>query len=101
MRNGMKGLSEMEQVALAKAIAGEDAYSGLLSLIKTSPEEYAKVASAINNSTGSSSAAFEKMQQTLKGSIDSMKGAVESLGIAFGTALTPYIKQGADAIKNM
>ena len=101
MRNGMKGLSEMEQVALAKAIAGEDAYSGLLSLIKTSPEEYAKVASAINNSTGSSSAAFEKMQQTLKGSIDSMKGAVESLGIAFGTALTPYIKQGADAIKNI
>lgn len=101
MRNGMKGLSEMEQVALAKAIAGEDAYSGLLSLIKTSPEEYAKVADAINNSTGSSSAAYDRMQQTLKGSIDSMKGAVESLGIAMGTALTPYIKQGADAIKNL
>ena len=101
MRNGMKGLSEMEQVAIAKAIAGEDAYSGLLSLIKTSPEEYAKVASAINNSTGSSSAAYERMQQTLKGSIDSMKGAVESLGIAMGTALTPYIKQGADAIKKL
>lgn len=101
MRNGMKGLSEMEQVALAKAIAGEDAYSGLLSLIKTSPEEYAKVANAISNSTGSSSAAYDRMQQTLKGSIDSMKGAVESLGIAMGTALTPYIKQGADAIKNL
>lgn len=101
MRNSMKGLSEMEQVAMAKAIAGEDAYSGLLALIKTSPENYAKVAEAINNSTGSSTAAFDRMQQTLKGSIDSMKGAVESLGIAMGTALTPYIKQGADAIKNI
>ena len=66
-----------------KAIAGEDAYSGLLALIKTSPEAYKQMADTITNSAGSSHEAYMKMQDTLKGSIDAMMGSVEALGISF------------------
>ena len=69
MRTAMSGMANTEQVAMAKAIAGEDAYSGLLSLIKTSPEAYKQAADVINNSSGSSHQAYMTMQKTLKGSI--------------------------------
>ena len=96
LRDKMEGLSDTQQVAIAKAIAGEDAYSGLLALIRTSPEAYAQVADAINNSAGSSHAAFEKMNNTLKGSIDQLKGAAESAAISIGQALAPQLRGLAD-----
>lgn len=99
MRTAMAGLSDTEQVALAKAIAGEDAYSGLLALIKTSPEAYADMTSSLQNATGSSAEAYAVMQNTLKGSIDSMMGSVEAFGIAMGTVMSPYIREAAETIK--
>ena len=96
LREKMTGLSDTEQVAYAKMLAGEDAYSGLLALIRTSPEAYAQVADAINNSAGSSHAAFEKMNNTLKGSIDQLKGAAESAAISIGQALAPQLRGLAD-----
>lgn len=101
LRSKMSGLSDVQQVAALKAIAGEDAYSGLLALIKTSPEAYQQMADAINNSGGSSKEAYLKMQDTLKGSVDAMKSSLEALGISFGSALAPTIRSVADSLKAM
>lgn len=101
MREAMDGMTDTQQVGIAKAIAGEDAFSGLLALIKTSPEAYKEVEDSIKNSTGSSHEAYVKMQNTLKGSINAMKSAVESLAISFGSTLAPSVKTAADAIKNI
>lgn len=101
LRDKMSGLSDTEQVAYAKMLAGEDAYSGLLSLIKTSPEAYAQVADAINSSTGSSHAAFETMSKTLKGSIDQMKGAAESAAISLGKVLAPQVQSVAGVLSGL
>lgn len=99
MRSSMKGLSDVEQVALAKAIAGEDAYSGLLALVNTAPDVYSNMAKAIKDSSGSSHEAYKKMQDTLKGSINSLMGSVEAMGIAFGSALAPSIRAAANELK--
>lgn len=101
MREAMDGMTDTQQVGIAKAIAGEDAFSGLLALIKTSPEAYKEVEDSIKNSTGSSHEAYVKMQNTLKGSINAMKSAVESLAISFGSTLAPSVKTAADAIKSI
>lgn len=101
MRDAMDGMTDTEQIGIAKAIAGEDAYSGLLTLIKTSPEAYKELEDSIKNSTGSSHEAYVKMQNTLKGSINAMKSAVESLAISFGSTLAPSVKTAADAIKSI
>jgi hypothetical protein len=98
LRQSMSGMTDTQQVAIAKAIAGEEAYSGLLDLIKTSPEEYEKVTSKISHASGSSAEAFGQMQNTLKGSVDAFKGALESLGISFGEIMAPSIKSAADSI---
>ena len=101
MREAMDGMTDTQQVGIAKAIAGEDAFSGLLALIKTSPEAYKEVEDSIKNSTGLSHEAYVKMQNTLKGSINAMKSAVESLAISFGSTLAPSVKTAADAIKSI
>lgn len=99
LRSKMSGLSDTEQIAVTKAIAGEDAYSGLLALVKTSPEAYQQMTDAITNSSGSSHEAYVKMQDTLKGSVDALKSSLEALGISFGSALAPSIRSAADSIK--
>lgn len=53
-------------MAYAKALAGEEAYSGLLALVKTAPEDYQALQAAMDNATGSSQAQFEVMKGTLK-----------------------------------
>lgn len=99
LRTAMSGMSNTEQMAMAKAIAGEDAATGLLALIRTSPEAYKQAADAITNSAGSSHEAYVKMQNTLKGSVDALKSSLEALGISFGSAMAPSIKSAAESIK--
>lgn len=101
LRSKMAGLSDVEQVAALKAIAGEDAYSGLLALVKTSPEAYQQMTDAVTNSSGSSHEAYTKMQDTLKGSIDALMSSVEALGISFGSALAPTIRSVAGGLKGI
>ena len=101
LRGKMEGLSDVQQVATLKAIAGEDAYSGLLALVKTSPEAYQQMTDAITNSAGSSHEAYTKMQDTLKGSIDALMSSVEALGISFGSTLAPTIRATADNLKGI
>lgn len=98
LRGKILNLSNTEQVAYAKALAGEEAYSGLLALVKTAPEEYQALQNAMDSATGSSQAQFEVMKGTLKNSIDGMLGSLESLAINFGSVLTPQIKAVTDSI---
>ena len=98
LRGKLLNLSNTQQVAYAKAIAGEDAYSGLLSLIKTSPEAYQEMTDAMYNASGSSQAQFDIMKNTVKNAIDGMTGSFESLAISFGDALKPQIIAVLDMI---
>ena len=98
LRGKLLNLSNTQQVAYAKAIAGEDAYSGLLSLIKTSPEAYQEMTDAMYNASGSSQAQFDIMKNTVKNAIDGMIGSFESLAISFGDALKPQIIAVLDMI---
>lgn len=98
LRTKMIGMSDTEQVAIAQALAGQEAYSGLLALIKTAPQDYQAMQDVMNNATGSSQAQFEVMKGTLKNSIDGMLGSLESLAINFGSVLTPQIKAVTDYI---
>lgn len=101
LRGKILNLSNTEQVAYAKALAGEEAYSGLLALVKTAPEEYQALQNAMDSATGSSQAQFEVMKGTLKNNIDGMLGSLESLAINFGSVLTPQIKMVTDNIGNL
>ena len=101
MRKAMDGMNNTQRIALAQAIAGTEGYSSLLALIDTAPEKYAKMTADMKAATGSSAAQYEVMQKTVKGSIDSMLGSLESLAINTGNVMAPSMKQAADAIASM
>ena len=50
LRGAFDGLSETEQTAAAKHLAGAEAMSGLLAIVNAAPEDYNKLTSAVANS---------------------------------------------------
>ena len=101
LRTAMAGMSNVEQVAIAKAIAGQEAYSGLLALIRTAPQDYQAMANAIQNADGSSAEAYAKMSRTMKGAIQALMSSIDSIAITFGDVLSPKIQAAANSIKTV
>lgn len=82
LRTKFSGLSEAEQTQAAKAIAGQEAMSGLLAIVNASDEDFEKLTTAINNSEGAAEAMATTMQDNLQGKITELSSAAEGLGIA-------------------
>lgn len=81
LRNKLGGLSEAEQAAAAKHIAGQEAMTGLLTIVNASNEDFAKLTNSINNSSGAAETMATVMTDNLGGDIEEMKGALEELGL--------------------
>lgn len=101
MRVAMQGMSNTERIALAQAVAGTEGYSALLSLIDTSPEKYTEMSNSISSATGSSKKQFNNMKDTVKYSVDSMLGSMESLAINSLSLFKPSMKTAADSIGHL
>lgn len=96
LRTSMQGMTDVQRIAAAQAIAGTEGYSGLLALIDSTPEAYHRMTEAMYNSAGSSAQQYQIMKQSLQGSFNDMMGSVESLAISFGDVLKPTMKSVAD-----
>lgn len=92
LREKMSGVSEAEQAAAASAIFGKEAMSGWLAIINASDQDFAKLASAIDNCHGSAEQMATTMQDNLAGELDNLSSAVEELMIQIGDALMPVIR---------
>lgn len=101
LNNAMKDLTPTQKSVYAQMIAGKEASTGLIDLINTDASAYQDMVDSITNSNGSSHEAYLKMQDTLKGSIDVLMSSVEALGISFGSALAPTIRDVAGSLKGV
>lgn len=81
LREKFAGMSEEQQVANAKALAGQEAMSGLLAIVNASPADFAKLTEAVNNADGATAQMAETMQDNLKGQITILSSTLEGLGI--------------------
>lgn len=93
LREKFNGLSEAEQASAAATLFGKEAMSAMLAIINTSQADYDKLAESIANADGRADSMAETMMGNLSGSIEQMKGAIESLMIKLGEALIPTINQ--------
>lgn len=101
LQNGIKGLSEQEKQAALSTIFGKEAMSGMLSIVQAGPNELEKLTQSFKNSDGSAKKMAGTMQDNLKGSIEQMKGSLETAGIQISQAFAPHIKQVAGLIGNL
>ena len=98
LRNKLGGLPEAEQAAAAAAIFGKEAMSGWLAVINSSDEDFTKLNGAIYNSEGAAKQMAATMQDNLKGDIEELGGAVDTIAIKFQDKFNGAMREGVQAI---
>jgi TP901 family phage tail tape measure protein len=99
--NALKGQTETQKAANLASIVGVESVSGFLSLMKAGPSEIDKMTDSLKNSAGSSAAAAKIMRDNLKGSIDQLKGSLETIGITLSADVLPLLSDFAKEISNV
>lgn len=79
LKDAFSGLSEAEQAAAAKAIAGKNGMSGFLAIVNGADEDFDKVAGAIANCSGTAQDMADTMNDTVDGQITLLKSKVEGI----------------------
>lgn len=98
LRKKLGELPEAEQAAAASAIFGKEAMSGWLAVINSSDEDFAKLNSAIYNSEGAAKQMAATMQDNLKGDIEELGGAVDTIAIKIQDKFSGAMREGVQAI---
>ena len=105
LRKGFNGLTEAEKTQIAAQLAGQEAMSGLLSIVNTSEEEYNKLTNAVNNADGAAKDMADTMANNLQGQLTLMKSSAEGFGLAIyekmQVPLTDLAKEGITAINSL
>lgn len=108
LRTSFYGLTEAEQMFYAAEIFGQEAMTGVLSLINTSVDSYSELESAIYNSDGAAEEMAKTMQDNLLGRLEELSSAVESIAMSVGEILLPFVEKAvaklqewADIINNL
>lgn len=90
------GAEGAEKARVAAMLAGREAMPGLMAMINASESDYNKLASAIDNSNGSTQEMVDIMQNTLKGAFDIFKSTLETAGIQISDVLIPIVRDLAE-----
>lgn len=88
---------EQKQQAIS-TIFGQEAMSGMLSLVSAGPEELEKLTNSLKNSDGAAKEMAETMQDNAKSSIEEMFGSLETSAIKITKSLAPTIIKVADKV---
>lgn len=80
-KNSLQGMNREQQLASVATVVGTEAASGFLALINAGPEKIAKYSKSLKESNGESAKAAKQMKDNLKGDIEQLGGAFETLGI--------------------
>lgn len=98
LRQKLGQLPEAEQAAAAAAIFGKEAMSGWLSVINASDADVDKLTQAIYNSEGAAEEMAATMQDNLKGDIEQLGGAFDTLAINVSQKFNGALREGVQAI---
>jgi TP901 family phage tail tape measure protein len=92
LRTAMQGYTAQEQAVIAKNLAGERGFSGLLAILNKSEDAYESLGNTIENSAGATERANDTMMDNLKGDYEILQSNIEKLQIDFGKMFTPMLR---------
>lgn len=87
LRQKFAGLTDAQKAEYAAGIAGKEAMSGLLAIVNASDADFNNLTQAIANSDGTAQSMAQTMQDNLKGQLEQLGGAVETVGLTFYDAI--------------
>ena len=101
LRIAFNSLSETEQTAAAKHIAGANAMSGLLAIVNAAPEDFEKLTSAVANSEGAAESMSKTMLDNLGGDMTLLSSKLEGIELAIYEKLEPALRKGAEMLDKL
>ena len=95
IRKGFKNIEgESERAAVATALAGKNASSGLLAIANASEEDFNKIMNAVNNASGAAEEMANIKNDNLLGQITLLKSGIESVYNEFYKYIKVPLKNG-------
>lgn len=80
-QKGLKGMTKEQKLAAVSQVVGTESASGFLAMINAGEGKIDKYSKALKNSDGASKKAAKSMKNNLKGDVEQLGGAFESLAI--------------------
>ena len=91
LQKSTKKLSDEKKADALATIFGKESLSGMMTLIQAGPSEIDKLTKSFEKSDGAAKAMAETMLDNIKGSMEAMKGSLETAAITLSTVLAPSI----------
>ncbi|WP_438837847.1 phage tail tape measure protein [Streptococcus pluranimalium] len=101
LQTKMEGLTEGQKSAAISTLFGKEAMSGMLALVNSAPGALDKQTQALINSNGAAKEMADIMNSGVKGSIEELKGSLETAGISIGKILAPALTSVIGAITSL
>lgn len=100
-RKGFSGLTKEQKAQYASIIAGKNGMSGMLAVVDASEKDFNGLTKAIDNSNGAAKKMYEVANDNLAGQLTTLKSTIESIGIAFGKRMSPYVKEATKSLQGV
>ncbi|MBE6089541.1 MAG: phage tail tape measure protein [Clostridium beijerinckii] len=101
LKDKTSGLTQEQKASAFAVLFGKEAMSGMLALVDQGPDKFKELTDTLKNCDGASKEMAGTMQDNLKGSIEAMKGSIETAAIKIGDVLAPMIKSCAGWIADL
>ena len=101
LRSNLGDLTEAEQAQIAATLFGQEAMSGMLSIINASDKDFQNLTDQIYGADGAAKQMADTMLDNLSGQLILLKSSLEGAAIAFGELLLPLIKKITSAIQGL
>jgi len=99
LQGSLKGMTKQQKLATLETLFGSDAIRGAAILADEGSAGFNKMAASMGKVTAEGVAA--KRLDNVKGSLEQLKGSLETAGIALGTILLPAIRKLVDGFTNL
>ena len=101
LQKSTKGLTEQQKQAAITTIFGQEALSGMLTLIDAGPQQLNELTKSFKESDGAAKEMAETMQDNTKASIEQAMGSLETAAIKLLQVAAPAIRSIADDVQNL
>ncbi len=98
LSGAFKNLSGQQQAAVAQEMFGQEAFTGMLTILNSNETETAALTKALSDYNGAAAKAADINNSGLSGSLDGLGGAFQELKITIGEQFTPVFQPMIDVI---
>ncbi|WP_438467802.1 phage tail tape measure protein [Streptococcus pluranimalium] len=101
LQTKMAGLTDKQKAAALSTLFGKESLSGMLALVDSAPGSLDKQTQALIKSDGAAKQMADTMNSGVKGSIEELKGALETAGITIGEILAPAFEKVVNGLTEL